>query len=155
MVKIMCINSSVFYGYGFKCDFSEDKLIEFVKLHKETFCKIAEKDLYEEIINVEGCELARLLSDYNYCCDLSKFEGLGSIVSNVMTNETGITFGYFPKDVGCGVFGAILFLMEYPWDYNEKEKNLKRKNLKEICKKYMNELNIIDKPHFINLGYYE
>lgn len=87
----MSMRSSFIYGYGFKCDFSEDKLIEFVKLHKETFCKIAGKDLYEEVANIESSELGELLSNYDYCCDNTGMEGMGAIVSNIISEETHIS----------------------------------------------------------------
>ena len=47
MVNIMSMRSSFVYGFGFNCDCDEGKLIDFIKNHKEAFCKTdGEKELY-------------------------------------------------------------------------------------------------------------
>lgn len=39
----MSMRSSFIYGFGFNSDCDKEKLIDFIKNHKETFCKSDEK----------------------------------------------------------------------------------------------------------------
>ena len=155
MVKIMSMRSSFIYGYGFNCDCDDEKLIDFVKAHKETFCKSeAEIKLYEEMLKYTESEYD--LEDFfdRYSCESSGMEGNGSVISNIMSRETGIRFIYCQPDGDCDTYASIVFEEGYPWHLNEVEKNLTEEKLQSICKQYMNELGIDDMPDYLNLEYW-
>ena len=155
MVKIMSMRSSFIYGYGFNCDCDDGKLIDFVKAHKETFCKSeAEIKLYEEMLKYTENEYD--LEDFfdRYSCESSGMEGNGAVISNIMSRETGIRFIYCQPDGDCDTYASIVFEEGYPWHLNEVEKNLTEEKLQSICKQYMNELGIDDTPDYLNLEYW-
>ena len=151
----MSMSSSFIYGYGFNCDCDDEKLIDFVKTHKETFCKSNEEvKLYEEMLKYTESEYD--LEDFfnRYSCDHTGIEGKGAVISNIMSRETGIRFIYCTPDDTCGTLASVLFTEGYPWQLNSVERNLTVDKLESICKKYLNELGISISPDFLALEYY-
>ena len=151
----MSMRSSFIYGYGFNIDCDEEKLIDFIKDHKEAFCKSdREKELYNDILNYKKTEydLEDFFEDYN--CDNTGMEGIGAVVANIMSRETSVRFSYCQPDEGCGTFASVVFEERYPWQFNENEKELTREKLLNIFKKYMEELRIMDNPDYLSLEYY-
>lgn len=152
----MSMRSSFIYGYGFNCDCcDEEKLIDFIKEHKEAFCKSdREKELYNDMLNyTEGeYDLEDFFEDYS--CDNTGMEGIGAVIANIMSRETGIRFAYCQPDEDCDTFASIVFDEKYPWEFNETEKELTEEKLSNICKKYMDELEIVDDLHHLGLEYY-
>lgn len=151
----MSMRSSFIYGYGFNSDCDEEKLIDFIKNHKEAFCKTdGEKELYKEMLDYTEKEYD--LEDFfeNYECDSNGLEGIGAVITNIMSRETGIRFAYCPPDEDCDTLASVVFEERLPWQVNEIEKELTEEKLSNICKKYMNELRIIDDPDYLSLEYY-
>lgn len=134
------------YGFNSNCD--EEKLIDFIKEHKEAFCKSdREKKLYNDMLNYTESEYN--LEDFfeDYSCDNTGMTGLGAVIANIMSRETGIRFAYCQPE-------SIVFDEKYPWLFNETEKELTEEKLSNICKKYMDELGVVDNPDYLNLEYY-
>lgn len=134
------------YGFNSNCD--EEKLIDFIKEHKEAFCKSdREKKLYNDMLNYTESEYN--LEDFfeDYSCDNTGMTGLGAVIANIMSRETGIRFAYCQPE-------SIVFDKKYPWLFNETEKELTEEKLSNICKKYMDELGVVDNPDYLNLEYY-
>lgn len=134
------------YGFNSNCD--EEKLIDFIKEHKEAFCKSdREKKLYNDMLNYTESEYN--LEDFfeDYSCDNTGMTGLGAVIANIMSRETGIRFAYCQLE-------SIVFDEKYPWLFNETEKELTEEKLSNICKKYMDELGVVDNPDYLNLEYY-
>ena len=155
MVNIMSMRSSFVYGFGFNCDCDEEKLIDFIKNHKEAFCKTdGEKEMYEEMLDYTEKEYD--LEDFfeNYECDSNGLEGIGAVIANIMSRETGIRFDYCMPDGDCNTLASVVFETGYPWQLNETEKNLTEEKLKEICKTYMDEIGLIDEPDYLELEYF-
>lgn len=151
----MSMRSSFIYGYGFECACEDTKLINFIKNHKESFCQ-SEKEqvLYDTM--PEKTEEEYELEDFfsGYACDVNTQEGIGAVIANIIARETDIRFLYAPPDGDCDTEAAVVFEMCYPWNLNETEKNLTEEKLYEICKKYMDELEIEDIPDYLSLEYY-
>ena len=151
----MSMKSSFIYGFGFNCDCKEEKLIDFVKTHKEAFCRSdKEKKLYENMLDYTASEydLEEFFEDY--CCDNTALNGNGAVIANIMSRETGIRFEYCQPDDACETLASVVFGAGYPWQLNEVEKNLTEEKLSNICKRYMDELGITDDPDYLNLEYY-
>lgn len=151
----MSMSSSFIYGYGFNCDCDDNKLIEFIKAHKETFCKTEEEEsLYEEML--EYTKTKYDLEDFfeKYSCECSGVEGNGAVISNIMSRETGIRFIYCQPDGDCDTHASVVFEENYPWQLNETEKDLTEEKLGEICKRYKEELGICETPDYLSLEYY-
>lgn len=138
------------YGFGFYCDCDEGKLIDFIKNHKKSFCQTErEKELYKEILDYTENEYDLEDSFEGYKCDSNGFEGIGAVIANIMSRETGIRFAYCIPDLASIVFEPV-----YPWQLNDIERNISEKALKDICKRYMDEIGLIDKPDYLKLGYF-
>lgn len=151
----MSMRSSLIYGYGFNCDCDDDKLIDFVKAHKEAFCKSdAEIKMYEEMLQYTETEHDLENFFESYSCENAGAEGNGAVIANIMSRETGIRFIYCLPDGDCDTWASVVFEQGYPWHSNETEKNLTEKKLFNICKKYMIELGIEESPNYLDLEYY-
>jgi len=155
MVNIMSMRSSFVYGFGFNCDCDEGKLIDFIKNHKRAFCKTErEKELYEEMLDYTKSDYD--LEDFfeDYTCENNGSCGIGAIIANVMSRETGVRFEYCMPDDDCDTLASIVFESGYPWQLNDIERNLSEKTLTDICKKYMSEIGLIDEPDYLELEYF-
>lgn len=151
----MSMNSSFIYGYGFNSDCDEEKLISFIKEHRETFCDSAKKEeLYNDILDYENSQytLEDLFENYDY--DTTGTEGLGAVIANIMSRETGINFIYCQPDETCNTLASVVFEESYPWLLNKTEKELTQEELSKICKIYMDELGISGEPDTLALEYY-
>lgn len=151
----MSMNSFHIYGYGFASDCDEGKLIDFIKAHKDTFCRSnEEKEMYKEMLDHTSDEYD--LEDFfsSYSDDQSGNEGCGAVISNVMSRETGLRFEYCKSDSECNTPASVVLSCGYPWQYNEAERNLSQARLDEICKVYMDELGIFGEPDGLELEYF-
>lgn len=151
----MSMNSFHIYGYGFASDCDEEKLIDFIKAHKDTFCRSdKEKEMYKEMFDHTSGEYD--LEDFfsSYSDDQNGNEGSGAVISNIMSRETGLRFEYCKPDSDCGTSASVVFPWGYPWQYNEAEKNLTQEKLDEICKVYIDELGILEDPEELELEYW-
>lgn len=149
----MSMSSSFIYGYGFNSDCDKERLINFIETHKEAFCKTdREKELYNDMLN----HTENALEDFfeNYSCDNTGMGGIGAVIANIMSRETGIRFAYCQPDEVCDTLASVVFEKCYPWQLNECEKELTEEKLSNICKKYMDELGITDNPDYLSLEYY-
>lgn len=164
----MIMKTSFVCGYGFACDeVAREAMISFLKSHKETFIRSDnEKELYDEVMmyeynpfeddeslleDDEKPELEEILERYS--CDNTALEGLGAVISNIMSRETGIRFKYYTPDAGCDTPAAVVFREGYPWHDNEVEKNLTEDSLASIFRKYMEELGLSVEPDYLELEY--
>lgn len=156
----MSMSTDIIYRFGFTCDLSDYKLINFLKNHKNTFCQtVHEVELFNKTVEAKemtpamlDCFLEDLSRDYE--CNTNGISGKYATIANIMTRETGIRFDYCPPNGECDTPDAICFCTGYPWYYNEIEKKLTSYNLKQILKKYMEELGIDDEPDYLQLEYY-
>ncbi len=153
----MSMRSSFVYGFGFNCDCDNERLVAFIKAHKETFCKTeTEVEMYEEMLNIEAEGDLEEFYDFfdDYYCDISESLGKGAVIANIMSRETGIRFVYCPPDGDCDTYASVLFEERCPWHLNEVEKGLTEENLSDICQKYIDELGIAETPDYLSLEYF-
>lgn len=80
--------------------------------------------------------------------EVSKDTGVGAAIAAIMKRETGINFRYFGKSYDFGISYTISFIPDFPWNTkkNENEAVLTEPKIRNICKKYMEELGIDAKP---------
>ena len=77
----MSMETSIIYGFGFTCDLSDYKLINFLKNHKNTFCQtVQEVELFNKTVEAKEMTPAALdffLEDLyrDYKCDTSGISG--------------------------------------------------------------------------------
>lgn len=149
----MSMKSDFIYGYGFKFDCDIRKFSDFLSNHKKAFC-VADKERevfssFESLLEKEDFEgIQELFETY------SERESVGPVVAFIMSQETGIRFDYCSADAECDTPEAILFAETYPWFLNDREKLITEEELCDICRKYMNELDITEKSGFMEQEYY-
>ena len=150
----MSMCSSFVYGYGFHIDKCDEKvLIDFIKTHENTFCRSDEEKYLFDGLDKTGSSLDKLFE--NYSCDSTGVAGVGAVIANIMSRETGICFIYCQSDDSCDTPASIVFETSYPWLLNKIEKELTEDELQNICRKYMNELELTnEQPCHLALEYY-
>lgn len=151
----MSMNSSFIYGYGFSCTCDETSVRRFIKNHKEIFCQSDKEYMqYQELIDDVGnhLDLEEFFADYE--CETNGLSGIGAVIANIMSRETGIRFLYAVADDECGTEASVVFEQGLPWNFNEVEQKLTEDRLEEICKGYCKELHINNAPDFLALEYY-
>lgn len=147
----MSIRTSFIYGYGFYCDCDDNQLIAFITNHKESFCKTEEEKrlcLHLMAHAEKECDLK------DFYCNTTGLTEKGAIIATIMSRETGIQFRYYTPDDDCNTPAAIVFTEKYPWQLNQIERTLTEETLSAICAKYINELNISEKPDHLELKYF-
>lgn len=145
-------------GYGFPYDCNDENLIDFIKAHKDTFCQSKnETDLYQKLLEATKDEYNIDIEDffYYYKCDNDDEYGVGAVIANIMSRETGIRFSSASEDDIEELPASVLFRETLPWLLNDTEKNLSKRKLSAICKKYTKELGISDTPSLITLRYFD
>ena len=80
--------------------------------------------------------------------------GFGAVLAVIMRRETGINFKFYAAENDLGTPPAILWVPMYPWMLNEKERGITESDLYDLCRKYMDELEIYCDPEEMELEYY-
>ena len=80
--------------------------------------------------------------------------GFGAVLAVIMRRETGINFKFYAAENDLGTPPAILWVPMYPWMLNEKERGITESDLYDLCRKYMDELEIFCDPEEMELEYY-
>lgn len=157
----MSMKTSIAYGYGFPLtSLTTEHFVSFINKHQHTMVKIKNSDKInetcktavdklsnfcyfskaEEITNLEIDDIA---NDFYAITDLYGEMGMLSIIALIMSVETNIMFNYQPGDGECDSEPSIILPSGNPWQFNEKEKQLKSADdLDEIIKPYTRELHI-------------
>lgn len=152
----MSMKTSIVYGYGFEIgELDVNAFRDFLKSHKDTFVKTEEdKKIYEDLLALDSHkELDEYCLNVGYSCDTKGTEGIGAVISNIMTRETGIRFSYEPGCGDCGSEASVVLAESQPWYMNEKEKALTENGINKIFSMYAEELDI-DGVDYQEIEYY-
>ena len=158
----MSSSTSMYYGFGFEVDNIKTlDLVTFMTNHKRTLCEsIREREMFDVLHNTEdgifSYNFAQdFFEEWDYECDVSGQSGLGAIISNVISRETGVRVEYQMGQSDCGSVPSVLLVETSPWNYNEKEKNLTINSLTELLLPYVLELGLSKKDiDFLSIEYY-
>lgn len=149
------------YGYGFVFDKEELQLelvMDFILHHAKVFQRTDEETQLVELMRelkgqqAAGEDISEDLEaemedmELYYQDDSSRQHGIGAVLATIMRRETGLRFQYWPDCEGYSTEPAVLWKATYPWEMNEKEKDLKEHRLYDICRAYMEELGLDDDP---------
>ena len=147
-------------GYGFYTqDITVENLYKFLKNHPSDDWRI--KDILESvdgIIEEEGTEdLDEILDMYDdFLDDGVDTSSISGIIGIIIMEETGLTFAFADRDDYDDE--ALLYEPLYPWQLNDKEKELlnegklTRKYIEEVLNPYAEELGV-DSCQYIDLTY--
>lgn len=129
----MSNKTSFAYGYGIdETDLNRipnSAMANFIKKHL---------NIPNSEMNLQDKELVDLYS----CCEDNNTgaESVFSVISNVITNETGITMECHKSEYNT----AIMLAKVAPWMYLSKEKELTEESFNEVLLQYLQELEIED-----------
>ena len=85
---------TVYIGYGFEINNVPEGFIDFLNKHSNTFCDSKENiELYNRIISGESPE--DVFENY---LDIAYGHGIGAVISDIMSKETGKEYIYWEKD---------------------------------------------------------
>lgn len=141
------------YGYGFEISFSwhlwdSKKLFDFLKNHKDTVKELYDGESILKFIEQKNPDIDEFCEEF---ADRENCEGYGynsarNVVADIMNKETGLRF---TNQLDMDSNTEFVMLPEcMPWLLNEKEKNITEQELRDICKKYMEELGFCTKEDF-------
>ena len=149
----MSMSTSIIYGFGFICPEDKDSVLPFIRKHIHS---LPNAEIIQHVIGDDHAISEDEWEGYfcSYECKSSGREGVGAVVSNIMSKETGIRFSYCSSDDCCDTKPAVLLEETMPWNFNEAEKNLSQDELISICKKYMEELGVSDDPEYLRQEYF-
>lgn len=122
------------YGIGVntsKIDTSVQKILNLINIAPEFAAEIKSKISDEH--NLDMDELTNILNDCRYCCYCDN-DAVSMVLSNVINELEDINITYttnFDNESFC-VFSPM-----YPWNLNEREKNLTYEALEDIFAKYI------------------
>lgn len=155
-------------GYGFPIadgdavtlDFEKAK--EFLKKHVGSFgqtdeeMQILDGLKHAESEDAEEDELEDVMYDIEESFEDEETgdTGFGAVLAVIMRRETGINFKFYAAENDLWTPPAILWVPMYPWMLNEKEKGITESDLYDLCRKYMDELEIFCDPEEMELEYY-
>ena len=157
----MSSSTSMYYGYGFEVDkVTTQNIMDFIKNHQLTLSYpreiemlVALRDKDEGILSYDDPN--EFFEDWAYSCNVSGQEGLGAVISNVISRETGVRVEFQKGQDDCGSVPTVLLIEAPPWIYNEKEKNLTMDSLTELLLPYVKELGMNKEDiGFVSVEYY-
>ena len=150
----MSMQTDCIYGYGFAVYASDDELRRFITSHRDTVKQITDGEkVLQYLDSHEGDSFNPKEDLYDYETAATGDMGFYGVIAEIMSNETGIVFEFRNSQEDDGN-DYILFPESYPWHYNERESKLTLDELKDICIKYITELNPNLVPGFQRLEYF-
>lgn len=142
----MSMYSTMVYGYGFEINtVTNEQIYKFMKNHKDTIKMIGDDELLNFINkpDITPDDIANMDDTFiDFENEYYGEDGLYSIISNIMSIETNINFGYFKGTDGCIGEMSICLQDAQPWQYNKTEKELTQEKLDDILTKYKTELGL-------------
>lgn len=151
----MSMQSSIVYGYGFQATcIADERLRSFILAHAATI-RENHDDYADDLLDFAANDFSASVEDA-FCdleCEESQQQGALAIVSNTMSEETGIGFEYQPGQSDCDSEPTILLTSALPWMFNDAEKALNLERANTIMSAYMAELGIPGEPADISAEY--
>lgn len=171
----MSMHTEIVYGYGFPITHITTKhFVDFIKNHEQTIEIITTPKIPNELTKSQK-EIKRLLDfcknmnentketsnpddfedDFYEIEDVYGIQGMFSILSQILYQETDIHFEYQQGDCDCDSDASIIFVTGMPWQFNETESNLTFECLNNIITNYATELGIpTTKDWSLSIEYY-
>lgn len=141
----MSMKTSISYGYGIDSDGLD-------RISDDCLAKFAKKYLSRKYWNMDPSflstkEIIARISDFTD--ERTQTESKYSVISTVITAETGIEFCYEETEFG----KAVIFYAGYPWNMSAKERKLTTEwSMDKLLSPYLNELGISEiKPDYVSV----
>lgn len=150
----MSTQTECIYGIGFQIKIEPDQLQKFLQDHRESLNQLKGVESVLECLDLDEDDFEDALLGFEYWPNNGFGDSLTAIIADIMSVETGLPIAYYPPAEDDD-HESILYERAYPWEKNDKERNLTRDELIAIFEKYAKELDSnIEVDHDIRLEYY-
>lgn len=152
----MSAETSIIYGAGFPVNVSDETLQKFILNHANTISGIDDaREILKDAKEMTADEFNPKERYFDYSNRQNGVEGIYGLITDVIFKETGIRVDYCLQDDNDDNGEHILLPECFPWQLNEAEKNLTQGSFKDLCLKYMRELDIPDSAYddFVKMEY--
>lgn len=150
----MSTQTDYIYGIGFQIKIKPDRLQKFLQNHKESIEQIKGAENVLECLNLDENAFEDAFHGFEYWPNNGFGDSLTAIIADIMNIETGLPIAYYPLTEN-GDQESILYERAYPWELNDKERNLTKDKLIAVFEKYAKKLNSnIEVDDDIRLEYY-
>lgn len=151
----MSMQTDNIYGIGFQIKIEPDQLQKFLQNHKENIEKIKGAGSILGCLDLDEDAFKDVFNGFEYWPNNGFGDSLTAIIADIMNIETGLPIAYYPPTEN-GDQESILYEQAYPWEMNDKERNLTKDELITMFEKYAKELDSnIEVDDDIKLEYYD
>lgn len=150
----MSMQTECIYGIGFQIKIEPDQLQKFLQDHRESLNQLKGVESVLECLDLNEDDFEDALLGFEYWPNNGFGDSLTAIIADIMNIETGLPIAYYPPAEDDDK-ESIIYERAYPWEMNDKEKNLTKDELTTMFEKYAKELDSnIEVDDDIRLEYY-
>jgi len=142
------------YGIGFQIKIEPVELQKFLQDHRESLNQLKDVESVLECLDLDEDDFEDALLGFEYWPNNGFGDSLTAIIADIMSVETGLPIAYYPPAEDDD-HESILYEQAYPWEMNDKERNLTKDEITTMFEKYAKELDSnIEVDDDIRLEYY-
>lgn len=150
----MSMQTECIYGIGFQIKIEPRELQKFLQNHRESLNQLKDVESVLECLDLDEDDFEDALLGFEYWPNNGFGDSLTAIIADIMSVETGLPIAYYPPAEDDD-HESILYEQAYPWEMNDKERNLTKDELTTMFEKYAKELDSnIEVDDDIRLEYY-
>lgn len=150
----MSMQTECIYGIGFQIKIELDQLQKFLQDHRESLNQLKGVESVLKCLDSDEDDFEDALLSFKYWPNNGFGDSLTAIIADIMSVETGLPIAYYPPAEDDD-HESILYEQAYPWEMNDKERNLTKDELTTMFEKYAKELDSnIEVDDDIRLEYY-
>lgn len=150
----MSMQTECIYGIGFQIKIEPGELQKFLQDHRESLNQLKDVESVLKCLDLDEDDFEDALLDFEYWPNNGFGDSLTAIIADIMSVETGLPIAYYPPAEDDD-HESILYEQAYPWEMNDKERNLTKDELTTMFEKYAKKLDSnIEVDDDIRLEYY-
>lgn len=150
----MSMQTECIYGIGFQIKIEPEELQKFLQEHRESLKQLKGVESVLKCLDLDEDSFEDALLGFEYWPNNGFGDSLTAIIADIMSVETGLPIAYYPSTEDDDR-ESILYEQAYPWEMNDKERNLTKDELTAMFEKYAKELDSnIEVDDDIRLEYY-
>lgn len=150
----MSMQTECIYGIGFQIKIEPEGLQKFLQNHRESLKQLKNVESVLECLDLDEDDFEDALLGFEYWPNNGFGDSLTAIIADIMSVETGLPIAYYTPAEDDD-HESILYEQAYPWEMNDKERNLTKDELITMFEKYAKELDSnIEVDDDIRLEYY-
>lgn len=135
----MSMQTECIYGIGFQIKIEPGELQKFLQDHRESLNQLKGVESVLECLDLDEDDFEDALLGFEYWPNNGFEDSLTAIIADIMSVETRLPIAYYPPTEDDD-HEFILYEQAYPWEMNDKERNLTKDKLTTMFEKYAKEL---------------